>query len=58
MKEYADCVMECYQTDDKDDPYGDLDDGYRQGYMNYKKNEIRKEKYLVEKQDISLFSSF
>ena len=36
MKEYANCVMSCYQTDDENDPYGDLDEGYRQGYMNYK----------------------
>lgn len=50
MKEYADCVMECYQTDDKDDPYGDLDDGYRQGYMNYKKihNDIESEFYYIK----------
>lgn len=37
MKEYADYLMSCYQTFDEDDPYGELDDGYRKGYMNYKK---------------------
>lgn len=47
MKEYADYVMSCYKTDDEDDPYGDLDEGYRQGYMNYKKiyNDIESEFY-------------
>lgn len=50
MKEYADCVMSCYQTDDEDDPYGDLDEGYRQGYMNYKKmyNDIESEFYYIK----------
>lgn len=50
MKEYADCVMSCYQTDDEDDPYGDLDEGYRQGYMNYKKmySDIESEFYYIK----------
>ena len=50
MKEYADCVMSCYQTDDEDDPYGDLDEGYRKGYMNYKKiyNDIKCEFYYIK----------
>lgn len=53
MKEYADCVMACYQTDDEDDPYGDLDEGYRQGYMNYKKiyNDIESEFYYIKVAD-------
>ena len=38
LKAYADCLMECYKTDDEDDPYGDLDDGYRQAYINYRDN--------------------
>ncbi len=50
MIKYANCVMYCYQTDDKDDPYGDLDEGYRQGYMNYKKiyNDIESEFYYIK----------
>lgn len=50
MKEYADCVMSCYQTDDEDDPYGELDEGYRQSYMNYKKiyNDIKCEFYYIK----------
>lgn len=50
MKEYADCVMSCYQTEDENDPYGDLDEGYRQGYMNYKKiyNNIKCEFYYIK----------
>ena len=50
MKKYADCVMSCYQTDDEDDPYGDLDEGYRQGYMNYKEiyNDIKSEFYYIK----------
>lgn len=50
MQEYADCVMSCYQTDDEDDPYGDLDDGYRQGYMNYKEiyDDIKSEFYYIK----------
>ena len=50
MKEYADCVMSCYKTDDENDPYGDLDEGYRQGYMNYKKiyNDIECEFYYIK----------
>ena len=53
MKEYADCLMSCYQTDDEDDPYGDLDEGYRQGYMNYKKifSDIENEFYYVKVDD-------
>ena len=50
MKEYADNIMESYQTEDEDDPYGDLDDGYRQGYMNYKEkyNYIKTEFYFIK----------
>lgn len=50
MKKYADCVMSCYQTAEEDDPYGDLDEGYRQGYMNYKKihNDIECEFYYIK----------
>ena len=50
MKKYAECVMSCYQTDDEDDPYGDLDDGYRQAYMNYKKmyDDIESEFYYIK----------
>lgn len=50
MKEYADSVMSCYQTDSEDDPYGDLDDGYRQGYMNYKNiyDDINSEFYYIK----------
>ncbi len=50
MKEYANCVMGCYQTDDEDDPYGDLDEGYRQGYMNYKDlySDIKNEFYYIK----------
>ena len=53
MKEYADCVMSCYQTDDEDDPYKDLDEGYREGYMNYKKihNDIENEFYYIKLDD-------
>lgn len=53
MKKYADCVMSCYQTDDEDDPYGDLDEGYRQGYMNYKEiyNDIKSEFYYIKVDD-------
>lgn len=53
MEEYANCVMSCYQTDDKNDPYGDLDDGYRQGYMNYKKmyDDIESEFYYIKVDD-------
>lgn len=53
MKKYADYVMESYQTDDEDDPYGDLDDGYRQGYVNYKNiyNDISNEFYYIKVDD-------
>ena len=53
MKEYANCVMSCYQTDDEDDPYGDLDEGYRQGYMNYKRiySDIESEFYYIKVAD-------
>lgn len=53
MKKYADCVMSCYQTDDENDPYGDLDDGYRQCYMNYKKmhDNIKCEFYYIKVDD-------
>ncbi len=54
MKEYADCVMSCYQTDDENDPYGDLDEGYRQAYMNCKKiyDDIKREFYFIKVDDI------
>lgn len=50
MKDYAECVMSCYKTDDEDDPYGDLDEGYREGYTNYKKiyNDIKSEFYYIK----------
>lgn len=53
MKKYADCVMSCYQTDNEDDPYGDLDEGYRQGYINYKKmySDIENEFYYIKVDD-------
>ncbi|MBO5004318.1 MAG: GNAT family N-acetyltransferase [Clostridia bacterium] len=53
MKEYANCVMGCYQTDDEDDPYGDLDEEYRQGYMNYKDlySDIKNEFYYIKVDD-------
>ena len=34
MEEYAKCLMACYKTDDEDDPYGGLDDGYKLNYIN------------------------
>ena len=50
MEKYADIVMQCYQSGNEEDPYGDLDDGYRQGYMNYKEiyNDIKTEFYFVK----------
>ncbi len=33
---YSDCIMDCYKTDDEDDPYGDIDNGYRQAYLDFK----------------------
>lgn len=53
MKKYADCLMSCYQTDDEDDPYGDLDEGYRQGYINYKEiyRDIENEFYYIKVED-------
>ena len=50
MKNYADCVLSCYCTGDEDDPYGNLDDGYRQGYMNYKEiyDDIKSEFYYIK----------
>lgn len=53
MEKYADMVMQCYQSDDKDDPYGDLDDGYKQGYINYKElyNDIKSEFYFIKVND-------
>lgn len=53
MEKYANIVMQSYQSGDEDDPYGDLDDGYRQGYMNYKEihNDIKTEFYFVKVND-------
>lgn len=53
MKKYADTVMQSYQSGDEDDPYGDLDDGYRQGYMNYKEmhSDIKTEFYFIKVKD-------
>ena len=53
MEKYANCVMDCYRTDDKDDPYGDLDEGYRQAYINYNKiyDDIESEFYYIKIND-------
>lgn len=50
MEKYADIVMQSYQSGEENDPYGNLDDGYRQGYKNYKEiyNEIKTEFYFVK----------
>lgn len=50
MEKYADIVMQSYQSGDEDDPYGDLDDGYRNGYINYQDlhNGIENEFYFVK----------
>lgn len=50
MEKYANIVMKSYQSGDKDDPYGDLDDGYKQGYMNYREihNDIKTEFYFIK----------
>lgn len=50
MKLYAEEMTKAYQTDDKDDPYGDLDSVYKEVYANYKKleNEYINEFYLVK----------
>jgi len=50
MKSYADMLMKGYQSGDALDPYGDLDDGYRQSYINYKKihNDIGIEFYFIK----------
>ena len=53
MEKYADFVMQGYQSGDDEDPYGDLDDGYRQGYINYTEihNDIKTEFYLIKADD-------
>lgn len=53
MKKYSNILMQCYQSGDSEDPYGDLDDGYRQSYINYKKsnNDIKTEFYFVKIND-------
>lgn len=53
MKKYANCVMLSYQTEDEKDPYGNLDEGYRQGYENYKElyHEIKSEFYYIKVND-------
>ena len=50
MEKYADVVMQGYQSGDEDDPYGNLDDGYRNGYINYKdlNNGIKNDFYFVK----------
>ncbi len=50
MEKYADIVMQSYQSGDEDDPYGDLDDGYRNSYINYKNlhNDIENDFYFVK----------
>lgn len=52
MKEYANTLVECYQSGDKDDPYGNLDDGYKQSF-NYKKkyDEVENEFYFIKVND-------
>ena len=53
MEEYAKCLMACYKTDDEDDPYGGLDDGYKLNYINHRKiyDDIENEFYLIKADD-------
>lgn len=53
MEAYADAVMKSYQSGEKDDPYGNLDDGYRQGYINYKPlyDDFKNEFYFIKVND-------
>lgn len=50
MEKYADIVMQSYKSGDEADPYGDLDDGYKQSYINYKEicNNIKNEFYFIK----------
>lgn len=50
MKLYSEEMTKAYQTEDKDDPYGDLDSIYKEVYANYKKveNEYINEFYFVK----------
>lgn len=50
MKKYADILVQCYKSGDKEDPYGNLDDGYKQSYMSYKSiyNDIKTEFYFIK----------
>lgn len=53
MDLYANTVMTSYQSGETDDPYGNLDDGYRQGYINYtpRYNDIKNEFYFIKIND-------
>ncbi len=50
MEDYSNILMQCYQSGDSEDPYGNLDDGYRESYINYKKlnNDTKTEFYFVK----------
>lgn len=50
MEKYSDILMQCYQSGDSEDPYGNLDDGYRESYLNYKElnNGIKTEFYFIK----------
>lgn len=53
MNEFADYVISCYKTDEEDDPYGELDEGYSLCYKNYKQvyDDIESEFYYIKVDD-------
>ena len=35
MENYASYMLDCFKSDNKDDPYGDIDEGYGKAYANF-----------------------
>ena len=50
MKQYGNFMYECFKTEDDDDPYGSIDDGYAKEYANFKSpsNNIECNAYYVK----------
>ncbi len=49
-------LMNAYKTENKDDPYGDLDISYKDAYLNYKekKENMKDEFYIVKADEINV----
>ena len=53
MNLFGNIMYQCFATGNSDDPYGELDTGYKEAYRDYKKvdNEYEQEFYLIKNEN-------